>query len=226
MKKRSLPLSALLDNAVGDYNPTVNIKCFSKIAHVARKQEQACAVLRLQLLNKIKSHPFRFVASLEVYYCICLIEYLVVKVKGFYVYVTDNEFVKAIDKMAQLDKLVGFFKSKPTLVQLKTMNLIQLLRTYPQPELYEEMYKKYTKKGVTFPPLTVMVYDDDGVSVSEAPEDTHKVVQTSQDPIIARPPTIQNKLDEEFAYRHCPMFTDSTACSRSYRLSSRSCFRR
>ena len=161
-KKRSsnIQLSKLLDNAVGDYNPTPNLKQFSKIAHVVKKQEQTGPVLRLQLLTKLKSHPFRFIPSLEIYYCLCLMEYLVVKVKGFDVYIKDQEFVKALEKMAQFDKLSGIFKTKPTLTQLKAMNLIQLLMTYPNTEHYHLLYEKYNKKSTIFPPLIYPEYED------------------------------------------------------------------
>ncbi|KAL7717530.1 Uncharacterized protein QTN25_004933 [Entamoeba marina] len=168
MKKRSVPLSTMLDNAVGDHNPSPNIKGFCKIAHVLKKQESATSVLRLQLYNKLKSHPVRFIASLEMYYCLCLMEYLTIKISNFHVYVKDKDFVRAIEKMAQLEKLVGFFKSKPTLVQLKTMNLIQMMLTFRHMQYYEELFKKYSKKGISFPPLTYPVYDDGDSEMSSS----------------------------------------------------------
>ncbi|EDR25657.1 hypothetical protein EDI_115550 [Entamoeba dispar SAW760] len=202
MKKRSIPLSTLLDNAVGDYNPTPNIKLYIKIAHVLRKQEQTCPVLRLQLLNKLKSHPFRFIASLEVYYCLCLMEFLVVKVKGFDVFIKDKEFVKALEKMAQFDKLIGLFKSKPTLTQLKAMNLVQLVMALPQTEHYQELYKKYTKKGLVFPPLVYPEYDDDSSNSSTThtpslPEDGEGKFIPSSTSLLPKPPIVRNDIDKE-----------------------------
>ncbi|ELP95075.1 hypothetical protein EIN_253390 [Entamoeba invadens IP1] len=166
MKKRSMPLSTLLDNAVADNNPSPNYKLYRKISHVAKKNEQVCLVLRLQLLNKLRSHPFRFIPSLEVYYCVCLMEYLIIKMKSFLCYITDEEFVKALDKMAQFNKLVGLFKSKPTLTQLKVMNFIQLVIEYEDTELYKELFEQYKAKGVQFPPLVEPEYEDDSTKTS------------------------------------------------------------
>ncbi|ELP90818.1 hypothetical protein EIN_027070 [Entamoeba invadens IP1] len=160
MQSRCNTLSTLLEKATNDFNTSPNYILFSKLAHFARGNLVTRQHLAQLISTKLKAHLYRFVSSLEVFYTLCLVEYLVVNVNHFEAHVIDPSFVCSIEKIAQLDKLVGFFKQKATMVQLKAMNFIQLMQMYPTNDSYSRLFETYTKMGVVFPQLQIPAYPE------------------------------------------------------------------
>ena len=94
-------LFTLLFLATKDDIPTPNLKYIQLVAERAHNPQAAAAITE-HITNALRSYPPRFITSLQTYYNLCLLEYLILD-GDFARYVSDGPFVALLEKVAQFD---------------------------------------------------------------------------------------------------------------------------
>ncbi|KAL7712515.1 Uncharacterized protein QTN25_009839 [Entamoeba marina] len=154
MKKSKHPLFVLLELATKDDNPMPNVKMFDVIVDNFNVSLDPNPILDFVTLS-MKAHSKHFVSTLAMYYNLCLVEYLAIKT-DFKCRVNHKNFFEAFESLAQLDGLIGHFRSKPSLLQRKCIALINILKeTCP---VIKDIYLKYLDKGISFTSSTMPYY--------------------------------------------------------------------
>ena len=156
MSKQSVPLSQVFDHAVNELHPSPCIKGYDTLVKIIKNIPQACVPLRIQLINKMKAYQNKFLPSLEMYYCLCFMDYACKRDANFRKQMTHVELVGWFECTGEFDKCKR--RKEIKIVSDKAMRIVQpwpiLFPSEMKP--YKEMFIKYTKKGIHFilPDLT------------------------------------------------------------------------
>ncbi|ELP83461.1 hypothetical protein EIN_375960 [Entamoeba invadens IP1] len=137
-QKKTVPLSQIVDYATNEMQPSPNLKTFATLSGIVKSIPDAKMALRIQIVNKMKSYCNGFLHKKEMYYTLCLTDYLVKQAKDFRPQVVNSDFLQLFERAAELDKLktTGF---KPSLVNEKA---IKIILTWGQ--LYPDELCEYT----------------------------------------------------------------------------------
>lgn len=94
-------LFQLLLLATKDDSPTPNLKYIQLVASRAHDPRNA-AFITQHITNALRAYPHRFISSLQLYYNLCLLEYLILD-GDFARHVVAPAFVGLLEKVAQFD---------------------------------------------------------------------------------------------------------------------------
>ena len=156
MSKQSVPLSQVFDHAVNELHTSPCIKGYDTLVNILTKIPQACVPLRIQLINKMKAYHNKFLPSLEMYYCLCFMDYASKRDSNFRKQMVHVELIGWFECIAEFDKCKR--RKEIKIVSDKAMRIVQswpiLFPTEFKP--YKDMFLKYKKKGINFilPDLT------------------------------------------------------------------------
>ncbi|BFU21522.1 hypothetical protein EHI8A_176360 [Entamoeba histolytica HM-1:IMSS-B] len=160
MSKQTVPLSQVFDHAVNELHASPCIKGYDTIVRIMTNVPQACIPLRIQIINKMKAYHNKFLPSLEMYYCLCFMDYAVKRNSNFRKQMVHIELVQWFECIAEFDRCKK--KKQVKIVTDKAMRIVQSWGIlFPQEfKVYTEMYMKYKKTGVQFhlPELTDLEY--------------------------------------------------------------------
>ncbi|KAL7713451.1 VHS domain-containing protein [Entamoeba marina] len=150
MSKRTMQLSQIVDAAVNENHPSPNIKQFETISKIIDKIDAAVEALRNQLIGKMRAYINKFISKRELFYCLCLSDYLVQHQTKFRIVVTHPDYLKMFEKIADFDRIKKTSK-KPNLITGKAMKLVQIWGgLYVELKCYKDLFEKYLEKGVVF----------------------------------------------------------------------------
>ncbi|BFU24473.1 hypothetical protein EHI8A_003390 [Entamoeba histolytica HM-1:IMSS-B] len=151
--KQTVPLSQIVDHATNEIHPSPSIKAYATLAKIAATIPSAQVALRVQLITKMKAYCNGFLPKKEMYYCLCLVDYLVLNCPQFRPQVLNPDFVTLFERSADFEKCKK--SKKPGIVTEKAMRILQTWGPLYPNELYDYqlMYDKYISKGVYFPVL-------------------------------------------------------------------------
>lgn len=93
MSQKSVTLSELVRDAVSDLNQTPPVNRFAVIAGVLRRIEASGKALRLQCIEKMNKYLNKIISVTEMYYVLCLIDYIVCNVPSFHRQILDIDFI-------------------------------------------------------------------------------------------------------------------------------------
>ncbi|ELP86410.1 hypothetical protein EIN_030910 [Entamoeba invadens IP1] len=153
--KQTVPLSQLVDHATNQIHPQPSVKSFATLSKIASTIPNAQIALRVQLISKMKAYCNGFLPKKEMYYCLCLMDYLVENCPEFRKQVLHEDFIALFERSADFDKSKK--SKKPGMVTEKSLQILQSWGNNYTNELfnYEVMYNKYVEKGIVFPPPIV-----------------------------------------------------------------------
>ncbi|EKE37466.1 hypothetical protein ENUP19_0061G0065 [Entamoeba nuttalli] len=192
--KKTVPLSQIVDYATNEVNPSPNIKSFSTLAKIVRTLPDAKIAIRIQLTNKIKSYCNGFLPKKEMYYCLCLADFLVKQCPEFRPQMMNSDFMVLFERASEISKVRKTSK-KPSLVTEKSMKIVQSWGQMFPDDLYEysQMYDKYISKGVIFPLLD---FDDPEDVAAIETLTTNKVVEETIEEKMKRSASEINECSE------------------------------
>ncbi|KAL7716432.1 VHS domain-containing protein [Entamoeba marina] len=152
MSKKTIQLSELVQQATSDLNPNPPIQRFALIANVVNKIEASGRTLRLQIIGKMKQYISKVISSKEMYYVLCMTDYLVCNAQKFRKQVLDIDFIALLEVIGEFKKQTKSSKSKNIVIE-KSLSVVQSWGTKFPNELSEYLilYQKYVQMGVKFP---------------------------------------------------------------------------
>ena len=104
-KKQTVQLSQLLDHAVNEVHASPCIKGYKTLSKIVQTIPTAQGALRIQLIAKMRAYCNKFLDKKEMYYCLCLTDYLVVHNPEFRPQVMNSEFIQLFEKVGDFEKI-------------------------------------------------------------------------------------------------------------------------
>ena len=94
MSKKTIQLSVIFDQTVSEMHTSPCTKGFETIRNIVHSIQNARIALRVQMVNKMKAYYNRVLSVREMYYCLCLFDYLVKHEACIRQQVLEPEFIK------------------------------------------------------------------------------------------------------------------------------------
>ncbi|KAL7722242.1 VHS domain-containing protein [Entamoeba marina] len=143
-----LKLSQIVDAAVSDSHPKPCIKLFDMVLRALQTVDGSEKTFIQQVVNKMVLTEKGVVSKKEMYYCLCLCDYLIEKDSAIRTCFSHKSFVSSFESLGRLESSTD--KTLSGLLQTKCLMSLRSWIEYDELKHYKSLYSKISFDDISF----------------------------------------------------------------------------